>query len=53
MVAVSPCLQPDAASSGSLAGAEVVLSSDEPEAIEDYRVLRALEREGLYRGGRP
>jgi len=37
-----------------LAGAEVVLSSDEPEAVEvDYRVIRALGREGLYRGGRP
>ena len=47
-------LQPHAAVSTPLAGAEVVLSSDEPEAVEaDYRVIRALEREGLYRGGRP
>ncbi|WP_031036170.1 hypothetical protein [Streptomyces sp. NRRL F-5650] len=34
--------------------AEVVLSSRDPEAVEtDYRVIRALEREGLYQGARP
>ncbi|MGW0844277.1 hypothetical protein ACWD26_29885 [Streptomyces sp. NPDC002787] len=54
VVAVSAGLQPQAPASTPLAGAEVVLSSDEPEAVEaDYRVIRALEREGLYRGGRP
>ncbi|MER5572410.1 hypothetical protein [Streptomyces massasporeus] len=54
VVAVSAGLQPHTAVSTPLAGAEVVLSSDEPEAVEaDYRVIRALEREGLYRGGRP
>lgn len=53
VVAVSAGLRPHAAVSPPLAGAEVVLSSDEPDAVEaDYRVIRALEREGLYRGGR-
>ncbi|QKZ20319.1 hypothetical protein [Streptomyces chartreusis] len=51
--AVSAGLQPHAALSTPLASTEVVLSSDEPDAVEaDYRVIRALEREGLYRGGR-
>lgn len=55
VVAVSAGLQaPAAAVVSALASAEVVLSSDEPEAVEaDYRVVRALEREGLFRGGRP
>lgn len=50
---VSEALRPEA-TDGPAAHAEAVLSSDEPEAIEaDCRVIRALEREGLYPADRP
>ncbi|MFF8932352.1 hypothetical protein ACF1AO_34375 [Streptomyces longwoodensis] len=54
VAAMSTELRPHTAPTVSAVGAEVVLSSDEPEVIEaDYRVIRALER-GLCRrqGGR-
>ncbi len=53
VVAASEHLQPYATvAEGSSPGPEVVLSSTDPEAMEaDYRVIRALEREGPDRGG--
>jgi hypothetical protein len=54
VVAVSKDLQPEPSATATTVGAEVVLSSDEPQAVEaDYRVIRALEREGLYPEDRP
>ncbi|MGW0881398.1 hypothetical protein [Streptomyces sp. NPDC002671] len=52
VVAVSDALRPQAGTAPPAGAAEVVLSGQEAEAIEaDYRVIRALEREGLYRAG--
>lgn len=54
VVAVSPGLRPGAPAGADRGGAEVVLSGDEPRAVEaDYRVIRALEHEGLFSANRP
>ena len=54
VVATSEGLQPHAAATDGSTSAEVVLSSTDLQAIEsDYRVIRALEREGRDHGGRP
>lgn len=53
-VGTSEGLQPHAAVTNGSMSAEVVLSSADPQAIEaDYRVIRALEREGRDHEGRP
>ncbi|QIP74730.1 hypothetical protein [Streptomyces sp. VN1] len=52
--AVSDVLRADRPLPSTADRAEVVLSGRDPEAVEtDYRVIRALEREGLYHGARP
>jgi len=54
VVAVSTGLRTGASATDTPVGAEVVLSGGEPRAVEaDYRVLRALEREGLFPADRP
>ncbi|MDV7217751.1 hypothetical protein R5A26_17505, partial [Streptomyces prunicolor] len=54
VVAVSTGLRAGASATDTPIGAEVVLSGAEPRAVEaDYRVLRALEREGLFPADRP
>lgn len=53
VVAASEDLQLPATGTERSTNTEVVLSSTDPEAIEaDYRVIRALERNGHYAGGR-
>ncbi|MDT0616289.1 hypothetical protein [Streptomyces lancefieldiae] len=54
VVAVSDALRASTSCPSTTGQPEIVLSSTEPEAVEaDYRVIRALEREGLYRVPRP
>ncbi|MEU5533698.1 hypothetical protein [Streptomyces sp. NPDC020362] len=53
VAAVSPHLLGHAPVTGAAGSAEVVLSSDEPDAVEaDYCILRALERESVHAGVR-
>ncbi|MFG2684033.1 hypothetical protein [Streptomyces sp. NPDC048392] len=51
--AVSDVLRADSPLPPTAERSEIVLSSRDPEAVEtDYRVIRALEREGLYQAAR-